>query len=145
MEQQHHRSDASQHHAYCLLSFWIKHACDPTQLSLGFRSVCMHDCHCTVKPTSPLVHKCHITQIPNYPYLPLYPPMLDYTSITYTYYIQCQSDQHYYVHLTPVKLLPSEVFPRPDQKGLDTRNRTRRMILPIPTNVRLFITSLNHD
>jgi len=87
-------------------------------------------------------HKPIGPQVPHHPNSELsVPPSLSsyasYTSITYTYYIQCQSDQHYYVHLTPVKLLPSGVFPRLDQKGLDIRNPTRRMILPIPTNVCL--------
>jgi hypothetical protein len=98
--------------------------------------------YCTVTPTSPLVDKCHISQIPIYPYPPLsIPPMLDYTSINLYIYTQCQLDLHYYAHLTPGKLSPSEAFLRLDQKGLDIRNRTRMMILPIPTNVRLFTIS----
>ena len=53
-------------------------------------------------------------------------------------HIQCRSDQHYYAHSTLVKSLESGLSLRLDQKELGTRNRTRRTILPIPTNVRLF-------
>jgi len=73
---------------------------------------------------------------------PLSTPLwLIYLYIPYTIYTQCQLDLHYYVHLTPGKLSPSGAFLHLDQKGLDIRNHTRRMILPIPTNVRLFTIS----
>jgi hypothetical protein len=129
---------ASHYHAYCVRSFWTKLPCDPKHSQSRKWIVCMHDYilhRNTHKPIGP--------QVPHTPNSDLsvppssIPPMLDYTSINLYIYIQCQSNLHYYVHLTPGKLLPSGVFLRLDQKGLGIRNRTRRMILPIPTNVRL--------
>jgi hypothetical protein len=127
---------ASHHHAYCVHSFWTKLSCDPRHSQFRNWIVCMHDCilhrntHKLIGPQVPHTLNSDLSVPPS-----SIPPMLDYTSINLYIYIQCQSNLHYYVHLTPGKLLPSGVFLRLDQKGLGIRNRTRRMILPIPTNV----------